>query len=89
MYYGAIAVKCQGASHGAQRRSGTFESPRGDRVAFCEEHNQVILTKARVVALQDLKEAIRKEAAVQGLTEEAPLRALEHLREERWHDRQS
>ena len=61
----------------------------GDRVAFLEERGQVFLTKASVVALRDLQETIRKEADVQGLTEEELVRELERVREERWHDRQS
>lgn len=61
----------------------------GDRVAFLEERGKVFLAKASVVALRDLQETIRKEADVQGLTEEELLRELERVREERWHDQQS
>lgn len=60
----------------------------GDRVAFLEERGQVILTKASVVALRDLQDAIRAEADAQGVTEEELLRELERVREERWQERQ-
>lgn len=60
----------------------------GDRVAFLEERGQVILTKASVVALRDLQDAIRAEADAQGVTEEELLRELERVREEGWPERQ-
>lgn len=60
----------------------------GDRVAFLEERGQVILTKASVVALRDLQDAIRAEADAQGVTEEELLRELERVREEGWQERQ-
>lgn len=61
----------------------------GDRVAFLEQRGAVILTKASVVALRDLQDAIRAEADVHGVTEEELLRELERVREGRWHERPS
>lgn len=61
----------------------------GDRVAFLEQRGAVILTKASVVALRDLQDAIRAEADAHGVTEEELLRELERVREGRWHERTS
>jgi antitoxin PrlF len=53
-----------------------------DRVAFIEENGKIIITKASLVALRDLQEAISKEAKEQGITEQELLDELRNVREE-------
>jgi antitoxin PrlF len=59
----------------------------GDRVAFLEDNGKVIITKASLIALRELQDALGTEAQEKGLTEEDLLRELEVVREEMWNER--
>ncbi|MHB1653242.1 MAG: AbrB/MazE/SpoVT family DNA-binding domain-containing protein [Desulfitobacteriaceae bacterium] len=59
----------------------------GDRVAFLEEDGKVVITKASLIALRELQDAISKEAVEKGITEEDLLNELEKVREEMWNER--
>lgn len=59
----------------------------GDRVAFIEENGKVVITKASLIALRELQNALSKEAREKGITEEDLLRELEHVRKEMWDER--
>lgn len=59
----------------------------GDRVAFLEEDDKVIITKASLIALRELQDAISKEARERGITEENLLNELKTVREEMWNER--
>lgn len=59
----------------------------GDRVAFLEEDDKVIITKASLIALRELQDAISKEARERGITEENLLNELKTVREEMWNKR--
>lgn len=59
----------------------------GDRVAFVQEDGKVIITKASLIALRQLTDAISKDAEEKGITEEDLLQDLERVREEMWNER--
>lgn len=59
----------------------------GDRVAFIEENGKVVITKASLIALRELQDALSKEAKEKGITEEDLLRELENVRREMWDER--
>jgi AbrB family looped-hinge helix DNA binding protein len=59
----------------------------GDRVAFIEENGKVVITKASVVALRDLQEAMSREAQQKGMTEQDLLDELKQVRKEMWNER--
>jgi len=59
----------------------------GDKVAFVEEAGKVIITKASLIALRELQDALSKEAQLKGITEEEVLNDLEHVRKEMWNER--
>lgn len=54
----------------------------GDRVAFIEEEGKIVITKASLLALSDLQNAIGKEAAEKGITEQDLLDELKKVRKE-------
>ena len=60
---------------------------QGDRVAFIEENGKVVISKASLVALRDLQEAMSKEAEQQGITEQDLLDELKKVRKEMWNER--
>jgi len=59
----------------------------GDRVAFIEENGKVVITKASLIALRELQDAISTEAQEKGITEKDLLNELEAVREEMWNER--
>lgn len=59
----------------------------GDRVAFIEENGKIIITKASLVALSELQEALSMEAQEKGITEEELLKELEVVRKEMMDER--
>ncbi len=59
----------------------------GDRVAFIEENGKVIITKASLIALRQLQNAISREADEKGITEKDLLNDIETIREEMWNER--
>ena len=59
----------------------------GDRVAFIEDDGKVVITKASLIALRELQDALSKEAQEKGITEEDLLKELEVVREEMWNER--
>jgi len=59
----------------------------GDRVAFIEENGKVVITKASLVALRELQDAISKEAQQTGIIEQDLLDELKNVREEMWNER--
>lgn len=59
----------------------------GDRVAFIEENGKVVITKASLIALHELQEALSQEANQKGITEQDLLNDLERIREEMWNER--
>lgn len=60
----------------------------GDRVAFIEEDGKVIITKASLLALRELQDALSKDAKEQGISEQDVLDELKQVREELWIERQ-
>jgi len=59
----------------------------GDRVAFLEDNGKVVITKASLIALRELQDALGKEAREKGITEENIQNELEVVREEMWNER--
>ncbi len=59
----------------------------GDRVAFLEDNGKVIITKASLIALCELQDALSTEAQEKGITEKDLLNELEAVREEMWNER--
>jgi antitoxin PrlF len=59
----------------------------GDRVAFIEENGKVVITKASLIALHELQEALSQEAIAKGITEQDLFNDLERIREEMWNER--
>ena len=59
----------------------------GDRVAFIKDNGKVVITKASLIALHELQDALSKEAQEKGITEEDLLKELEVVREEMWNER--
>lgn len=59
----------------------------GDRVAFIEEDGKIVITKASLLALSDLQNAIGKEADQKGITEQDLLDELKKVREKMWNER--
>lgn len=59
----------------------------GDRVAFIEDNGKVVITKASLIALRELQDALSKEAQEKGITEQELLKELEAVREEMWNER--
>ncbi|HWR09290.1 AbrB/MazE/SpoVT family DNA-binding domain-containing protein [Sporomusa sp.] len=59
----------------------------GDRVAFIEDNGKVVITKASLIALHELQDALSIEAREKGITEEDLLKELEVVREEMWNER--
>ena len=59
----------------------------GDRVAFLEDNGKVVITKASLIALRELQDALSTEAQEKGITEEDLLNELEVVREEIWNKR--
>ena len=56
-------------------------------LAFIEENGKVIITKASLIALRQLQNAVSREADEKGITEEDLLDDLEKVREEMWNER--
>ena len=59
----------------------------GDRVAFLEENRKIMITKASLIALNELQDALSKEAKEKSITEEELLNELKAVREELWNER--
>lgn len=59
----------------------------GDRIAFIQEDGKVVITKASLIALRDLQDALSKDAQEKGITEKDLLNELEVVREEMWNER--
>lgn len=59
----------------------------GDRVAFLEDNGKVVITKASLIALRELQNALSTEAQEKGVTEQDLLNELEVVREEMWNER--
>ena len=59
----------------------------GDRVAFLEENGKIMITKASLIALNELQDALSKEAKEKSITEEELLNELKAVREELWNER--
>lgn len=59
----------------------------GDRVAFIEENGKIIITKASLLALQELQQSLSEEADEKGITEEELLDELKKVRKEMWDER--
>lgn len=59
----------------------------GDRVAFIEDNGKIIITKASLVALHELQDALSAEALEKGITEEDVLKELEIVREKLRNER--
>lgn len=60
----------------------------GDRVAFIQDEGKVIITKASLLALRKLQDALSKDAVEQGISEQDVLDELERVRGELWDERQ-
>lgn len=58
----------------------------GDRVAFIEDDGKVVITKASLIALRELQDALSKEVQEKGITEEELLNEFEVVREEMWNE---
>ncbi|SHI94451.1 AbrB/MazE/SpoVT family DNA-binding domain-containing protein [Desulfosporosinus lacus] len=58
----------------------------GDRVAFLEDNGKVVITKASLIALRELQDALGTEAQQKGITEQDLLNELEVVREEMWNE---
>jgi len=61
----------------------------GDRVAFIEDEGKIIITKASLIALRDLQNALSQETQKKGITEEAALKELEIVRGEMRKERKT
>ncbi len=59
----------------------------GDRVAFLHDNGKVVITKASLIALRELQDALSTEAQDKGITEQDLLNELEVVREEMWNER--
>jgi hypothetical protein len=59
----------------------------GDRVAFLEENGKIVITKASIIALNELQDALSKDAKEKSITEEELLNELKAVREELWNER--
>jgi len=59
----------------------------GDRVAFLQDNGKVVITKASLIALRELQDALNTEAQEKGITEQDLLNELEVVREEMWNER--
>lgn len=59
----------------------------GDRVAFLEDNGKIIITKASLIALRELQDALSTEAQEKGITEKDLLNELEAVREKMWNER--
>ncbi|AHF10062.1 MULTISPECIES: AbrB/MazE/SpoVT family DNA-binding domain-containing protein [Dehalobacter] len=59
----------------------------GDRIAFLEDNGKVVITKASLIALRELQDALSTEAQEKGITEQDLLNELEVVREEMWNER--
>lgn len=59
----------------------------GDRVAFLEENGKIMITKASLIALNELQDALSKEAKEKSISEEELLNELKAVREELWNER--
>jgi len=59
----------------------------GDRVAFLEENGKIMITKASLIALNELQDALSKEAKEKSISEEELLTELKAVREELWNER--
>lgn len=59
----------------------------GDRVAFLEENGKIMITKASLIALNELQVALSKEAKEKSISEEELLNELKAVREELWNER--
>jgi len=60
----------------------------GDRVAFIQDEGKVIITKASLLALRELQDALSKDAKEQSISEQDVLDELKRVREELWNERQ-
>ncbi len=54
----------------------------GDRVAFVVEQGKVVVTKASLIALQELQQALSQDLAIRGETEKDVMKELSLVREE-------
>jgi hypothetical protein len=54
----------------------------GDRVAFVVEQGKVVVTKASLIALQELQQALSHDLATSGETEKDVMKELSVVREE-------
>ena len=61
----------------------------GDRVAFLEENGKIMITKASLIALNELQDALSKEAKEKSISEEELLTELKAVREELWNERKT
>lgn len=61
----------------------------GDRVAFVEENDKIILKKASVYTFDQLADEIASETEKLGVTEADVLQELERVREELWNEKYS
>jgi len=59
----------------------------GDRVAFLEDNGKVVITKASLIALRELQDALSTEAQEKGITEQDLFNELEIVRENMWNER--
>ena len=59
----------------------------GDRVAFLQDNGKVVITKASLIALRELQDALSTEAQEKGITEQDLLNELDVVREEMWNER--
>ena len=59
----------------------------GDRVAFLEENGKIMITKASLIALNELQVALSKEVKEKSISEEELLNELKIVREELWNER--
>jgi looped-hinge helix DNA binding domain, AbrB family len=59
----------------------------GDRVAFLEENGKIVITKASLIALNELQDALSKDAKEKSITEEELLNELKAVREKLWNER--
>jgi AbrB family looped-hinge helix DNA binding protein len=61
----------------------------GDRVAFIQEQGKIVITKASLIALNELQDALGSEIKTQGITEEEILNEVEIVREALWNEREN
>lgn len=59
----------------------------GDRIAFIQNESGVLITKASLIALQNIQNVISNEMNEKGITEEDVLNELENVRKEMWDER--